>query len=40
MMASTNRIKDIFFDGDDRIEIACTYPDVESAIKALHDSAE
>lgn len=26
----------VFIDGE-RIEIACTHPDVESAIKALHE---
>ena len=31
-------VEDIVFDDGDKIEIACSYPDVETAIKALHDS--
>ena len=29
----------VFIDGE-RIETACTYPDVESAIKALHEGEQ
>ena len=29
--------EDIVFVDGERIEIACTHPDVESAIKALHE---
>ena len=31
-----SKVKEIFFDDGERIEIASSYPDVESAIKALH----
>ena len=30
------RVEDIVFDDGERIEIACSYPDAETAIKALH----
>ena len=30
-------MEDIVFDGDERIEIAGSYPDAEAAIRALHD---
>ena len=30
-------VEDIVFIDGERIEIACTHPDVESAIKALHE---
>ena len=30
-------IEDIIFDGDERIEIACSYPDMKTAIKALDE---
>lgn len=40
-MATTNsEIEDIIFDDGEKIEIACSYPDVETAIKALHESAD
>ena len=35
--ATTEDVEDIVFVDGERIEIACTYPDVESAIKALHE---
>ena len=34
---TTEDVEDIVFIDGERIEIACTYPDVESAIKALHE---
>ncbi len=33
-------VEDIVFDDGEKIEIACSYPDAETAIKALHDSTE
>ena len=33
-----NIVEDIVFDDGDRIEIASSHPDVESAIKTLHES--
>lgn len=33
-------VVDIVFDGDEKIEIACSYPDIETAIEALHESAD
>ncbi len=39
-MDETNDVEDIVFDDNERIEIASTYPDVETAIKALHDSVK
>ncbi len=35
-----NDVEDIVFDDNEKIEIACSYPDVETAIKALHESVE
>ena len=35
-----NDVEDIVFDDNEKIEIACSYPDMETAIKALHDSVE
>ena len=30
-------IEDIIFDGDEPIEIVCSYPDMKTAIKALDE---
>jgi len=30
-------IEDIIFDDGEKIEIECSYPDMEAAIQALHD---
>ncbi len=35
-MATESSVEDIVFDDGERIEIACSYPDAETAIKALH----
>ncbi|MCY4491302.1 MAG: hypothetical protein OXC46_07560 [Thaumarchaeota archaeon] len=40
MTSDSNYIEDIFFDDGERIEIAGSYPDVETAIKALRDSID
>ena len=37
MTKAKDTIEDIVFDGNERIEIACSYPDAETAIKALDD---
>ena len=30
-------IEDLIFDDGEKIEIECSYPDADTAIKALHD---
>ncbi len=40
MDKETNDVEDIVFDDNEKIEIACSYPDVETAIKALHASVK
>ena len=35
-MATESSVEDIVFDDGERIEIACSHPDAETAIKALH----
>lgn len=30
-------VEDIVFDDDERIEIACSFPNIKTAIKALHE---
>ena len=34
-MATESSVEDIVFDDGERIEIACSHPDAETAIKAL-----
>ena len=36
----TETVEDIIFDDGERIEIVGSYPDVDTAIKALHESIE
>ena len=33
----SSEVEDIVFDDGERIEIACSYPSIETAIKALHE---
>ena len=35
---SISHVEDIVFDDEEKIEIAGSYPDIESAIKALNES--
>ena len=36
--STPTEVEDIVFDDGEKIEIACSYPDAETAIKALHES--
>ena len=38
--SSPAEVEDIVFDDGEKIEIACSFPDVETAIKALHESVD